>query len=87
MLYDRSPNRIEHDVAGQRQKIRVPIDQDRFVPALEGMAAALMATVGPLGENPVQLSHSLDQIRFRGFDHKMIMVAHQTVRMAAPAKP
>jgi hypothetical protein len=51
------------------------------------MTAALMAAVGPLGEDAVQLPHPFGQIGFRGFNHQMIMIPHQTVRMAAPAKP
>jgi hypothetical protein len=33
------------------------------------------------------MSHPFDQIPFRGFDHEMIMIPHQAVSMAAPAKP
>jgi len=33
------------------------------------------------------MSHPFGQIRFRGFDHEMIMIPHQAVSMAAPAKP
>lgn len=53
MLYHGRPDRIEYDVAGKLQEIGVAVDQDRFVPALEEMAAAFMATVGPLSEDPV----------------------------------
>jgi hypothetical protein len=33
------------------------------------------------------MSHPFGQIRFRGFDHEMIMIPHQAVSVAAPAKP
>jgi hypothetical protein len=49
MLYYRSPDRIEHDKAGKLQEIGVPVNQDRFVPALEKMATALVTAVGTIG--------------------------------------
>src|ERR1700722_12037245 len=39
---------------------------------------------GPGGLKPV---HSFDQVRFRGFEHEMKVVAHQYISMDAPAGP
>jgi hypothetical protein len=38
-------------------------------------------------KTPFKISHPFDQIRFRGFDHEMIMIPHQAISMAVPAKP
>jgi len=87
MLDHGRPHWIEHDVAAKLHKISVPVNEDGFVAALKQMTAALVTAVGPLSKHTVQLPHPFGQIALGGFDHEVVMIPHQAVSMAAPAKP
>jgi hypothetical protein len=57
-----------------------------LVPALKQMLHRSMTSVIALGIDAVELAHPLGDLCLKGFDNQMIMVAHQTVRMAEPVK-
>ena len=44
--------RIEHDVAAKIQEIRLPVDENGFVPALKEVTAALMPGVDHWVDTP-----------------------------------
>jgi hypothetical protein len=51
------------------------------------MARSAISSIEPLGIHAIELSHPFGQIRVRGFDDQMIMIAHQTIGMTAPIEP
>jgi hypothetical protein len=63
------------------------LNKNGFIPALEQVAAPAVTIVEELGINAVQLSHAYRKIAVRGFDEKMIMIGHETIRMANPVVP
>lgn len=64
----------------------VRIDQDRLVAPLEQVAAAPVAPVAPLRVNTVELTHALREIAIRRRNHRVVVIAHQAIRMAAPVE-
>lgn len=64
--------------------MRLLLDQDRGEAALEQMANSLMRPITGLRVAAVQLPHPLGQVWRRGFTHEMIVIVHQTIRMAQP---
>ena len=50
------------------------------------MAHCSVTPVVALGIDAVELAHPLGKVRFRCFDDEVIVVVHQTVRMAEPVQ-
>jgi len=42
-----------------------------------------MGTIDELGVNTVELTHALSKVTFRRLHHRMVMIAHLTIRVAA----
>ena len=78
------PDRIEYNIARQFQQIRITVNEDGLVGALEQVLDSLMAPIGALGIDAIEVPHALRQISIRRFDQKMIMVAHQAIGVAVP---
>ena len=51
------------------------------------MANPIVAAIEALGVNTVQLAHAERRVRLGCLDQEMIMIGHETVRMADPAEP
>ena len=81
------PNWIEHDIAAEFKEMRLFLHQNGGEPALKEMAHPLVAAVDGLSIGAIELPHALREIRLWRFDQEMIVVIHQTVGMAVPAKP
>ena len=80
------PDRVEHDIAGQLQEVRLLLHNDPLVPALEHMPHAPMPPVEALGIDPVQLAHAFGQVAVRRLDQQVIVVVHQAVRVHGPVE-
>ena len=81
-------HRIEmHKVAGRAQvAAAAALHQLRSVPPAEPMAEEFVPVIEPNGVRVLQPSHAGDQIGVRRFQHQMIMVAHQTIRVNPPVR-
>lgn len=60
------------------------LNKDAFKPALEEVADPQMTFVEELGIDAIELSHAKRKVAVRGFDEKVIVVAHETVGMTCP---
>jgi hypothetical protein len=78
--------RIEHYVAAELQQIAVPVNDDRLKPTLQHVTDPAVAAVEGLRVDPVELAHSLRQIRLGCFHHQVKVVVHQAVGMQAKMK-
>jgi len=47
----------------------------------------MVPSVEGLGVDPVELSHPLGQIPFRGFDQEVVVIVHQAIGRTEPMKP
>ena len=74
------PHRIQFDVATQRQKIGVPIDEDRLESPLEHMANDPVAPIERLRVHRIDVAHEPREIRLTGMQHEMVVIPHQAVR-------
>ena len=48
------------------------------------MPEKLVAMVQPNGVGALQPRHPRHQVRFRGFQHQVVVIGHQTIRMHLP---
>jgi hypothetical protein len=87
LLYHPGADGIKHDVAAYFQKVAVLLDEDGFVPSLQQMARPSVAPVKELDVDTVQLAHANRQVAIWGFDHEMIVIAHEAVGVADPVVP
>src|SRR6185503_15452804 len=78
--------RIEHDVTSDLEQVGVAIDQNGVITPLEYVSGPQMATVEALSVNAIQLPHAVRQVRLRGFDEQVIVIAHQTVSVTPPTQ-
>jgi len=62
--------------------MRVFLDNDRLVSALEEVPGSVASVVEELRVNTVHLAHAEGEVSVRGFDEEMIVVVHQAVCMA-----
>jgi hypothetical protein len=78
---------IQHHIPAELEQVCVFFDENRGEPPLKEMPDPMMPTAVGLGIPAVQLAHAQRQISLRRFDEQMIVVVHQTVRVAAPSVP
>jgi len=64
----------------------VRLDQDRPVATLEEMPVSSVPTVEGLRVHAVQVAHAAGEVRLRGADEQVVVVAHQAVGEAAPGE-
>jgi len=64
--------------------MRVSLNDNRFVSALENMADTSMFPIEALGVNTIEMTHAPRQIRPGSFDEEMVVVGHQAVGMTMP---
>jgi hypothetical protein len=83
-LYKPGPDRIENNVPGQLQKMRLLLDQDGLEPSLHQVTVSLVSPVEPLRVDAVEVSHAPGQVGFGRFDQQMEVVAHQNEAMQSP---
>jgi hypothetical protein len=83
---DPGANRIENDVARQFEQVDVAFDELVVKAALEEVSVVPVAPVEPPRVDPVQPLHALGDIRARGLDEEVVVIRHQAIRVAAPAK-
>jgi len=62
--------------------MRVFLDNDRLVSALEEVPGPVASVVEELSINAIRLAHAEGEVSVRGFDEEMIVVVHQAVGMA-----
>ena len=79
-------DRIEDDVAGQLQEIRVLVDNDRLIPSLEDVARSVVLTVEFLRIDAVEVSHAPREIPFGCFNQQMVVVVHEALAVILRAK-
>ena len=79
-------NRVQHDVARQFLEIGLLLHDDRLLPTLEDVPAASVNLVEPLGIHAVELPHPIGKIRVRRLHEQVVMVGHETVRVAPPVE-
>ena len=81
-LHHAGAYRIQDNVSTGLQEMRILLDDDRFVSALEKMACSMAPVIEELGVNAVHLAHAEGEVSIRGFNEEMIVVVHQAVGMA-----
>jgi hypothetical protein len=62
------------------------LHDDRLVPTLEDVPAASVNRVQPLGIDAFELPHPMGKIRVRRLHEQVVMVGHETVRVAPPVE-
>jgi hypothetical protein len=77
-------DRIQDNITADFEKVRVLLDEDGLVPALEKVAGLVAAFVPRLRINAVQLPHAEREISIRRFYHEVIMIVHEAVCVAYP---
>lgn len=80
-------NRVEDDVAGDAERIRVLLDQPCLEAALDRVADPAVPPIETARVDAVQLPHPEREVRAVRLDHEVKVVAHQAVRVADPAVP
>src|SRR5207237_7197012 len=80
------PDWVEMNVVTNRAEIATPaaVHNERLVPASQKVSAKLVPDVKALGVNPRKPLHPGNQIGPWSLDHKVKMVAHQTISMDLP---
>jgi hypothetical protein len=86
MTCEPGPNRVEHDVAGQLEQMRVALDQLVVKAALEEVATGVVAPVEPFRIHAVQPVHATGDVWLRRLDEEVIVIRHQAIRMAYPSE-
>jgi len=79
-------NRIEMHIIADRLQIAAPfaLHHQSLVTAAKDMPRRFMAAIQPNRVGAQQPMHAIGQIRMRGFDHQVKMIAHQTIGMHLP---
>jgi len=65
-------HRVENDIPGQLEEVRLLLHQDSLVAALENVPDTLMALVEALGEHAIELAHALGEVRIRCLNEQVI---------------
>lgn len=84
LLHHAGSDRVQDHVTANFQKMRIFLDNDRLVSALEEMAGPPAPVIEELGIDPVHLTHAEAEVPVRGLDEEMIVVVHQTVGVTKP---
>lgn len=86
MTCEPGPNRVEHDVAGQLEQMRVALDQLVVKAALEEVSTVVVAPVESFRIHAVQPVHTTRDVCLRRLDQQVIVIRHQAIRMAHPSE-
>ena len=74
-----------HVVAGRAQvAAAAPFHPLRLIPPAQNMAKEFVPVVKPDGVGALQPSHAAHQVGVGRFQHQMVMIAHQTIRVNLP---
>ena len=76
---------VEHDVAADREQVRVAFDQDGAVAGLEEVAAAAVPAVEALGVDAVEVAHAEREVPERRLQEQVVVRFHEAVGVAKPA--
>jgi hypothetical protein len=69
-----------------RQQKGLFFKQDAFKATVKQRPFCIVATIGVLGINAIELAHPFGQIGFRNLDHQMVVIGHQHVALQQPIK-
>ena len=75
-------DRVQNYIPADFQEMRVLLDKDGLVSALEEVPCSVASVVEELSVYAVQLSHAEGEVSVRGFDQEMVMVVHEAVGVA-----
>ena len=64
--------------------MRVFLDDDGFVSALEEVPGPVSSVVEELGVHTVQLPHAEGEVPVGGLDEEMVVIVHEAIGMADP---
>jgi hypothetical protein len=77
--------RVVEDVFDRVGVLLLRLDQFRPEAPAEDVIAAPMPLVEGAGVGAVEVPHAVGEVRKRGFDHQVVVVAHQAADVDAPA--
>lgn len=80
-------DRVQDNVAADFKEMRVLLDDDGLISALEEVSRSSMPVIEKLGIDAVHLAHAESEVTVRRLDEKMVVVVHEAVGMAKPAVP
>ena len=75
-------DRVQNDIPANFKKMRVFLDNNRLVSALEKMAGSMASVIEELSVDTVHLAHAKSEVPIRGLDEKMVMIVHEAVSVA-----
>jgi hypothetical protein len=76
---------VVDDVLDRRLVLLVRLDHLRPVAAAEDVILALVALVEGAGVAAIQIPHPVGEVRERGLDEEVVVIAHQAAHVRAPA--
>jgi hypothetical protein len=79
--------RVVDDVLDRVAVLLLGLDHPRPEPLAEDMVLAAVARVEGLRVLAVQVAHAVGQVRLRRLDEQVVVVAHETADVKAPAIP
>jgi hypothetical protein len=77
--------RIVDDVVDRRRVLLVRFDHLRPVPAAEDVILPVVALVEGARVASVEVAHPVCEVRYRGLDEEVVVVAHQAAHVSPPA--
>ena len=77
--------RVVHDVVDGRLVLLVRLDHFRPVAVAEDVVLPLVALVEGAGIGAVQIPHPIGEVRQRGLDQEVVVIAHQAAHVSEPA--
>ena len=77
-------HRIKMNIIGHRSEIFALINRQSPVAPLEQMPPNTMTRIEPLRIGTLKPLHPIDQVRLRGLQQKVVMIAHQHKRVNQP---
>jgi len=84
MLREPGCYRIKSHVPQQLEVVAVVCDQWRMIPSLRNVPDAVVPSVEPSAIGSIEELHARGEIAFRGFQEKVVMIVHQTIRVTHP---
>ena len=79
-------HRIQHHIPTEFEEVRLLLHQNGREPSLEEMPYPFMSSVVRLRVAAIELTHAEGEVRLRRFNEKMIVIIHQAIGVAEPAK-
>jgi hypothetical protein len=73
--------RIQDDVPANFKKMRIFLDDNGFVSALEEVSGSMPPVIEELGVDTIHLAHAEGKVSVRGLDEEMVVIVHETVGM------